>query len=241
MELVYRTKSNDTNDSTSLGHGDPSYSDSAEVYTLEKAKTAGLFTLKGRRPGDTSTSATEASELLEQTEAQMRSPPSIFRNTSPEPGNSLELVVVAIIGVISQAGVLVYDVLITYHPRWKKDRDGSAVEDYAFPLTCIGTLAIAFGIFICAFVIEARTEEESWQVADRGSKNESLQIVWLQRGELVGDQAFGSYAIYAPRNQRVITTSRKSLSGLAKLELWSFWGSVASIVGKCKIEISYTA
>lgn len=226
LELIYCSDG-----SGSTGGGN----DCDEVYTLDEAKKAGLFTLKGgsQMSGQVSPPGTQASETSSrQVENQDHSPPNIFRNTSAAPENSWELMVVAVIGVILQVGVLVYDGVITYDSRWKKLRNSTPVAGYAFPLTFVGTLAVVIGMFICALVIDVRTDEERWQATSRVGKKDFFQVVWLQRGQLVGDQAFGSFAIYAPRSLPAITTSRKARGGLARLQFWSLWGSVAAIVGE---------
>lgn len=228
LELIYCT--NDTDGSAPLSQYSGSSDCSAEVYTLDEAKKAGLFTLKGG--GHSSTPEAQTTDpLIGEAENQSHSPPNIFRNTSVTPVSNLELILVAIIGVILQAGVLVYDGAITYDPRWKKGRGGSPPPNYAFPLTFIGTLLVVIGMFICAMVIDVRTDEERWQATGHAKRKGLFQVVWLQRCQLVGDQTFGSFAIYAPKNQQVITTSRKSQYGLARLQFWSLWGSVASIIG----------
>lgn len=234
MELIYRTRNPNSPDST------VQLSSPADVYTLDKARIAGLYKLKDEKsepttvPDPSSSARIQRSPtVVEQIENQLQPPPNIFRNTSTTASNRLELILIAVIGVVSQAAVLVYDAGITYHPRWRKDKSpDTPVQTHAFPLTCVGTLGMVLGMFICAMVIDAKTREERWEAVDQGGNDPlPFQVVWLQKGQLVGDQAFGSFAIYAPRNQRVITKSWKEQGHLARLEFWSLWGSALAIAG----------
>ncbi|KAI5786960.1 hypothetical protein DFH27DRAFT_486975, partial [Peziza echinospora] len=130
--------------------------------------------------------------------------PNISLNTIGGSAPLLELYTVTAIGLVLQAGVLVFEGLATYHWRWLKG--GRPVATYAFPLTFLGTLGLFFGMYICAHIIEGTTIEETKE-AQEGAK-----VIWLQKGQTVGDQTFKSFAIYAPKAKgetKVIVSRRR--------------------------------
>ena len=55
-------------------------------------------------------------------------------------------------------------------------------------------------------------------MAQEKSGHRTYRIIWVQKGQIVGDQGFGSYAIYAPSgNHNLMTSHRRpeaALSGL---------------------------
>lgn len=155
-----------------------------------------------------------------------RPAPNISLNVTGHHGAKREIVWVACAAVLLQVGVLVYQGVITYTLRW---RLGGEDIRYAFPLTATGTLAISGGMFLCAFVIEASTEEVEYEISANGNK---LQILWLQRSQKVNDQEFASYAIYAASNQHRMMTSRSSLHGVHRLQRLTTIGVVCSTVGE---------
>lgn len=130
-------------------------------------------------------------------------PPNVFLNVSGGPVPQVELVFIAVLGVLIQSAVLVYDCLITLRvDGWME----SPPPPYALPLTMIGTIGVSLGSFICASVVDAGTDEETW--GPRWS-TDVFQTMWVQRGQTVGDQAFGSFALSGPPDQRVVKTSHK--------------------------------
>ncbi|KAF8244011.1 hypothetical protein K440DRAFT_526639, partial [Wilcoxina mikolae CBS 423.85] len=128
-----------------------------------------------------------------------------FRNTAPNIAlnacgprvSKLELRAVALIGVLLQLGVIVYAGLSVYWSTalWggKFTKDGRPVQVYAFPLMAIGTVALVFGMFICAHVVERSSTEITWNIDEPiGTR---VKIAWLQKGGVVNDQQFNSYFI----------------------------------------------
>ncbi|KAF8459299.1 hypothetical protein BDZ91DRAFT_799949 [Kalaharituber pfeilii] len=154
----------------------------------------------------------------QQEPGQKKCPPSLCLNTSCQPASRLEVALIACIGIILQAGVLVYDGLIIYHPRLKWRQRGQPVAEYAFPLTAVGTMLITLGMFICALVIEASTMEKTFKIREIEG-NGRLQLLWIQKSRVVADQEFKSYSIHAQRNKEELITSRRvSRETLAQLE-----------------------
>jgi len=142
----------------------------------------------------------------------------------------LEIYAVAVVGAILQLGVLAFDAVVTYRLRYPKG--GRTVAIYAFPLTCVGTLFLVLGMFLCAYIIEVSTKELRWVLSpDRSGQTQKIyQILWVQKGQTVGDQGFGSYAIYAPSgNDELVTSHRRSGTALHNQTAAA---TAVSVVGK---------
>ncbi|KAF8245162.1 hypothetical protein K440DRAFT_688287 [Wilcoxina mikolae CBS 423.85] len=131
--------------------------------------------------------------------------PNISLNTSDSTARAWELRTMALLAILLQSDVLVFDGVVMYQLGWRKQGQTQRAANYSFPCALVGTLAIVAGMFICAYVIEASTEEHTWKL--KGLKKD-LQIVWLQRDQTVNDQRFKSYGIYAAKNRKDIKTSR---------------------------------
>lgn len=129
-------------------------------------------------------------------------------------------------------------------------------KKYAFPATFVGTVAIVLGMFICACVVNVSTVERTWvennpgvgsnlgcegvdglerpgdgSISRDGGENAGTHILWLQKGKLVGDQAFGSFAISPHTKKKIIRTSRKG-DAIERLSMWALLGSVLAIFGE---------
>jgi len=130
-------------------------------------------------------------------------------------------------------GVLAFDAVVTYRLRYNKGSRTVAI--YAFPLTCVGTLFLVLGMFLCAYIIEVSTKELRWvlssdSIAHGGSGQKISHILWVQKGQTVGDQGFRSYAIYAPSgNAELVTSHRRSGATLNKRTAAA---TAVSVVGK---------
>lgn len=154
------------------------------------------------------------------------SAPSISLNIVGHHVSQQELRYISSIGIVLQVGILAFEGLITYHLRWQKG--DQHVAKYAYPLTAIGTLAISVGMFICAYVIEAKTEENEYDICRNGNK---LQMLWIQRAQSVSDQEFGPWAIYAARNQQRIITSRSLPDNSDQLARVTTIGVISTTIG----------
>lgn len=211
LELIYRVDSTDNVDGNS----------SAEVYTLDTAIAKNLYILKSGDAGNSRRGSESGSSS-----GEPRLPPNLFLNISGGTVPTWELVLVAVIGATLQLGIFVYDGLITVP---SKMRLMFGVPSYAFPFTIVGTVGMTLGAYICAYVVEASTDEEVWEAAD--TNRSPFQIVWLQRGQIVGDQVFKSFAIYNTPNQQVIRTSRKTKK-LERLEIPTLLGTILCVICK---------
>ncbi|RPB06984.1 hypothetical protein P167DRAFT_496421, partial [Morchella conica CCBAS932] len=157
-------------------------------------------------------------------------PPNISLNVHPHGGRT-ELHVIAAMGVILQVGVLVFDWFITYHPDFRQKKGGRDVRSYAFPLTCMGTLVLITGVFVCSYIIESAATAEI-HLPDVGT----LQMLWIQQGGSVSDQIFDSYLILArsPSDHVITSRRRKRVRGSRKDFITSILttsGAVVSISG----------
>lgn len=120
----------------------------------------------------------------------------------------IEIFFWAVFGLVVQGSVIAVDVWIT---RKNPGREDDIYPSWAMTLTLAGTLFLAVGMFICASVVEESTKEHYWGKPGECSKTDGLRILWLQRGRVVSDQQFNSYAIIARGTRRRILTSHPLL------------------------------
>jgi hypothetical protein len=161
--------------------------------------------------------------------------PNISLNLSPDKENpNIELYVAALIGILVEGAVLLVAGLISYFKPWtNRFLKATGSNSYAFPLTCIGTIALSLGMFLSAHVIEQASKETTWLCATRNdrkstlnmgrlvsnaqeSPKEGIKLLWLQQGGTVNDQLFDSYAITALGARSQIITSEKFEYGLTE-------------------------
>ncbi|KAL6788552.1 ankyrin repeat-containing domain protein [Trichoderma sp. SZMC 28012] len=138
---------------------------------------------------------------------------------------------VAMIGMVLQAGVLVFAVLVTYYFRWEKD--GSRPESYACPLTITGTLLLCGGIFLCAFLVGESTKEQIFRRnPDSGDKKAAREsLYWVQPGgQVLGDQVFDAFCC-SDRGEplKEYITSWKNQSKISQVVVWAAVG--ISVIG----------
>ena len=130
--------------------------------------------------------------------------------------------------------------MATYYYRYAKG--GVPVAKYAFPLTAIGTIGLVYGMYLCAYIIEISTEELTWKRGNsqdgngKNGKPKQLRILWVQKSQTVGDQGFGSYAIYAPFTEavsrRLLTSHRRQEKEFeAKLHKLTMVATALSMIG----------
>lgn len=83
------------------------------------------------------------------------------------------------LGVILFAGFTVF--------LWPNvfQKNGHAVDSYAFPMFFVGTVILTLGMFFCAHVVETSSEKHKIPLA------EDSRVYWVQPGnQKVGDQVF---------------------------------------------------
>ncbi|KAK6350304.1 hypothetical protein TWF696_006535 [Orbilia brochopaga] len=160
-------------------------------------------------------------------------PPNLSLNVSGEPTSMLELAAVAICSTILQAGVIAFEIIITYLRPFNQrfEKEGQPVGAYACPLTVAGTCLVVLGMFICCKVVQERSKEEVWDFDKINiPAGYRLKVAWLQRHQVVTDQNFGAFCLYAPPNRHQImsswfNTNRKSQNVLTLV------GTVISVIG----------
>ncbi|KAL6821246.1 hypothetical protein V8C40DRAFT_280587 [Trichoderma camerunense] len=133
---------------------------------------------------------------------------------------------VAMIGMVLQAGVLVFAVLVTYYFRW--DKDDSRPESYACPLTITGTVLLCGGVFLCAFLVGESTKEQIFQRKQDGRDKQSSRdtLYWVQPGgQVLGDQVFDAFCC-SDRDEPLekYITSWKSQSKIPQIVVWAAVG-----------------
>lgn len=120
--------------------------------------------------------------------------------------SSRQLLLFAMIGIVLQSAVLVFEAVITFHPDFKHIKIESPVSAAGFEFTVSGTVAILTGMILCSYIVEQSTEETTWTLANKSDVG--FYIVWLQRGQMVSDQKFESFILFAKHKRTFLMTSR---------------------------------
>ncbi|KAG0636076.1 hypothetical protein HOY80DRAFT_1090215 [Tuber brumale] len=128
------------------------------------------------------------------------SAPNISLNISGVRGQG-ELWLFAVVGIVLQFGCSIFIGVTRYHPmiNWGRDKN----SEYAYPLMASGTLLLVVGMMACSRVVQSSSKEDIW-VAET-----SFRILWLQKGDRVNDQLFGSYALFGDRERNKLIASRR--------------------------------
>ncbi|KAI9760363.1 MAG: hypothetical protein M1840_002556 [Geoglossum simile] len=137
-----------------------------------------------------------------------------------------EIRLVALIALTLQIGVLVFDGFSVYNMDLSKAISRAGTPADGLPLTVAGTLAVVIGVFICSYVIDARTRLARWVPKD---KAQSLRVLWLQKTQVLGDRRFQSCAIFADKSRHEIVKSRYDHK--RKLAPWACLAACVTAVG----------
>lgn len=168
------------------------------------------------------------------------SAPNISLNVHAHGGSKvLDLVFVAVVGIVMQFGFLVFVGAGVYHPTWKNNflKEGQPVASYAYPLLAIGTIFIVLGMMICSAIVERSTEEKRWVAGSKylddvpptlgrrstwasikgrtpGSNSArapelGARVLWLQKNHTVGDQLFDSFVMFAQGKRESVLMSHR--------------------------------
>ncbi|RYP56142.1 hypothetical protein DL771_012087 [Monosporascus sp. 5C6A] len=168
------------------------------------------------------------------------------------PGSVFYLV--AVIGVVLQAGVLAMAGLISWKYGWTKDDDtgsvnstqatttSTVISDNPSALVFIcGSVFMCLGMFLCAALIGQSTREYTYQ-RKQGQDQTSVpttRLFWLQPGEqVIGDQTFDAFGYSEDGNKHLeqYISSKKDLSKRSELYTWvtiivTLGGYVAQFIG----------
>ena len=134
------------------------------------------------------------------------SAPNVSLNLYPTTSRSRwEIYIYATIGVVVQAGVLTFACFVTFNTQLAQQVGGEQGTVYGCILATTGTLVLVVGMLVCAFVVESSTQEISYKITEKASK---FRVLWVQRGETVGDQGFDSYVIFGDGERDSLLSSR---------------------------------
>lgn len=117
-----------------------------------------------------------------------------------------EVYAAAVLGIILQASILMYAGFATYYPTLKFPKEEkNPVASYSFPCMATGTAALVLGLMLCGHVVESSTQEKTTRI----KKVYEARHIWLQRKARVGDQVFGSFAVFSDDAQSETVTSQR--------------------------------
>jgi ankyrin repeat protein len=157
------------------------------------------------------------------------SSPNISLNYSKS-HNSVELASFAILGLLLQAAGLTLVGLITYH--WKFTNDGTAVDTSGYPLLVSGTVVLTLGLIMCSSIIQGGSRQTRIRLRPDDNRSE-IRLFWLQKKGVVGDQQFGSYAIFAADARHVFFDSERVESSATMQDTLSLRAIGIGIVTVC--------
>lgn len=123
-----------------------------------------------------------------------------------------QLWICAGIGIIIQAGVVVFFGFLTEYETLGFDKDGEPVEDYAMPTAIVGTLLLTAGILVCAHVVEKSSTEVVYEAIGKGNeRTAAVALVWLQKQKTVSEQHFESAAVFPSMKRYTVYTSKRTI------------------------------
>lgn len=125
----------------------------------------------------------------------------------------------SVLGIVTQAFVVIFGCLATYFWRWQKDN--VSPPRWAFPVMTVGTISLSCGMFSCAFLIDRSTEERLFRKKTEDHQNREgtegtdricqSTIYILQPGnQSIADQNYDAFAFSdASKPLKEYTTSWK--------------------------------
>ncbi|KAF2421814.1 hypothetical protein EJ08DRAFT_641261, partial [Tothia fuscella] len=211
----------------------PAHKDSPTfgLYTLETAYREGL--IKYSRDSNT--------YLVDPFPLDPDVAPNIQLNLSKDTRQDGQLLGAAFFSITLQISLVAFAGVCAYHPRLIK-AVGESDWGPAFSMLSVGTLVLVTGMILCSHVIEQSTTEYKWESTTDGGALDAT-ILWLQKGDIVGDQKFGSFLIAAQDCDDILTSTRRKdkwdpahLSWYNKiahshLEILSVVGAVSALLG----------
>ena len=93
--------------------------------------------------------------------------------------SDLELMFVSVIGIVLQTGVVVFAAVGVYLSDWneKFEKGGKRVPWYLVPSMAGGTGALAIGMFLCCYIVERSTTEDTWAINEPDGHR--VRVAWL--------------------------------------------------------------
>ncbi|RPA80192.1 ankyrin [Ascobolus immersus RN42] len=152
----------------------------------------------------------EGCESDERLRTLVDAPPNLGINLAQYRLSRNELYIAAFLGIVFQSGVVVFAANVSLHPNIRNNpnlqKEGRAVQKFAFPVFAAGSLLLTVGLFLCAHIVEKSTREMTWEETAKSDPTRALQVLWIQKGAIVNDQNFQSYSL------------SKNLKGNARLD-----------------------
>jgi hypothetical protein len=142
---------------------------------------------------------------------------------------------------VVQLSVLALSAVVAYQMKLGKN---GRIVGYGYPLTATGTVVLVVGMLICSHVVDQCTVEDVWKFhhvdgEPSGGKDLNLKdirngygkietlgprLLWLQRGDCIGDQHFSSFGIFGSGARDSILTSRRGDSCAVNFQHAGFSG-----------------
>ncbi|RPA75214.1 hypothetical protein BJ508DRAFT_197463, partial [Ascobolus immersus RN42] len=188
----------------------------AQIIYLEEysdnVKTCGLYRLGFLEDEETHVFHSRATPLNLQEEEIA---PNISLNLHGL-ANSKDLSFATLIGVVVQAGILIFAGYVSYDHTFEDGLPSAeeTTKGHAFPLFAVGTFFLSLGMLFCAQIVDESTEEREYVHPEGSGKKLGARILWVQRKENVGDQTFDAYVTFGRNSgaddtlDRILTSRR---------------------------------
>ncbi|KAH6877225.1 putative ankyrin repeat protein [Thelonectria olida] len=157
--------------------------------------------------------------------------PNLSLNIGIKPRNRAWFIAAATLGVTLQWFVLVWASLTRYYYQWLRN---SREDEYAVPLTVIGTVLFSLGMALCAHLVESKTKERIYhRQMPKNLRDDFSTIYWVQPGnQNIGDQIFDSFGYSdseSPLGKYI--TSWKDTTEDSFTIFWIWTAVVTTIIG----------
>ncbi|KAM6534160.1 hypothetical protein FALCPG4_007096 [Fusarium falciforme] len=139
----------------------------------------------------------------------------------------------AFLGALVQIAVVGCFVYVDKHPKFQLKND-KPIPSYALPAAITGTVCVAFGVFVCAHVVEKSTTEAFYRAGDKFE----MCVYWVQRGQTVNDQVFEPFVLSHGKTCSILSQSRRNKANGIFLSfktvvgvLFGLFGTIIQFVG----------
>ena len=178
------------------------------IWGFKSAISTGLLNRNGNSPRSHVSESPESPSPHEVV-------PNIGLNLSSQRVSDLEFMLVAAVGIVLQTGVVVFAAVSAYLSTWNErfEKGGKPVPRHSFPSMAGGTVALVIGMFLCCYIVERSTTEDTWVINEPDGHR--VRVAWLQKGGEVNDQHFKSYILHrAPKSSELWTAMPKFMKTL---------------------------
>lgn len=181
--------------------------------------------LKRVQPDVEQGQSTEQSKRLSRESLKDLGPPNLQLNFSSDHvgtyryAKRIELIVTAIIAVTMQTGLLALAAAtVLYQPL--RNSIGSDPKGYGLPCYFAGSIMLSVGVGVCSYAVERNTTEFVWTILNKQEKSKDREdldryprLIFLQKRQVVNDQAFDAFAMLAGPKRQIIASARNATSG----------------------------